>query len=74
MKGVEQQRTRRLRDGEEDALLKAANPHTKVLITAALDTCCRVGELLALTFDDVDFDHDVIRVRAETAKTWARAV
>jgi integrase len=69
VRGVEGPRTRRLREGEEDALLKAANPHTKALITAGLDTCCRVGELLALTFDDVDVDHDVIRVRAETAKT-----
>jgi hypothetical protein len=45
----ESERERRLFPGEEVALLKAANPHLAALITAALETSCRLGELLRMS-------------------------
>jgi integrase len=49
----EMPRRRRLQPGEEEALLKAATPHVRQLIIAALETCCRQGELLSLQWGDV---------------------
>jgi integrase len=69
VKGVEQPRTRRLREGEEAALLANANPHLKALIVAALDTACRLGELLNLTFADVDDENLLLTIRPEVSKT-----
>ncbi len=68
-KGVEQPRTRRLREGEEGALLAGANPHLRALIVAALDTACRIGELLNLTFGDVDEERGTLTIRPEVSKT-----
>lgn len=62
-------RSRRLTTDEEKRLLNAARPTTKALIVAALDTGMRRGELLSLRFGDVDFDRQVIHVRAENAKS-----
>lgn len=62
-------RSRRLTADEEKRLLNAARPITKALIIAALDTGMRRGELLGLRFGDVDFDRQVIHVRAENAKS-----
>jgi integrase len=42
----ETERDRRLEPGEGERLLAACNPHLRLLVTAALETCCRVGELL----------------------------
>ena len=53
---------------EEDRLLAAAPSHLYRLIVAALETACRQGELLALTWADVDLDGRRLRIRAETAK------
>jgi integrase len=54
--------------GERRAYLRA-------LIITALDTGMRRGELFKLTWSDVDFDSNLIRVRATTTKTEkARAV
>lgn len=62
-------RSRRLTADEEKRLLNAARPMTKALVVAALDTGMRRGELLSLRFGDVDFDRQVIHVRAENAKS-----
>jgi integrase len=46
-------RTRRLEPGEEDRLLKAADPFTKDLFVAILKTGCRPGELRTLQWREV---------------------
>lgn len=43
--------------------------HLRPLIIAALDTAARRGELLKLKWSDVDFNQQVIRLRATTTKT-----
>jgi integrase len=43
--------------------------HLRPLIVAALDTAARRGELLQLLWSDVDFDQELIRLRATTTKT-----
>jgi integrase len=61
-------RSRRLEPGEEDRLLAAAGPRLQRLIVAALETTCRLGELLTLRRRDVDLDRREITIRAENAK------
>ena len=58
------QRARRMTPGEEAALLDAAQTLTRGaggrlygLIVAAIETGCRLGELLAWQWADVDLDH-----------------
>jgi integrase len=51
----EEPRTRRLQPGEEERLLLEAGG-LKDLITAALETGCRLGELLSLQWDQVRSD------------------
>jgi integrase len=41
-------RSRRLEDGEGERLLAACGPHLRALVEAALETGCRMGELLSL--------------------------
>jgi integrase len=53
--------------GEERRLLTVASAWFYNLIVAALETCCRRGELLSLVWRDVG--KDTIRVRAEKSKT-----
>jgi integrase len=53
---------------EEQHLLAAAPPFLQRVIIAALETCCRCGELLALRWRDVNLDARTLRIRAETAK------
>lgn len=59
-------RIRMLSDAERDALLVACrkSPHKKllVLVLAALSTGARVGELMKLTWADVDLDRGVARL------------
>jgi integrase len=62
-------RHRRLKPGEEDALLKHANASLQRLIIGALETAMRLGELLNLRWADVDLARRVIHVRPETNKT-----
>ena len=62
-------RDRRLSPDEEQRLLNAANSIVRRLVTAALDTGMRRGELLSLRFGDVDFERSVIHIRAENAKS-----
>jgi integrase len=53
---VEHERTRRLAPGEEDRLLAHATPHLRAVVTAALSTGCRIGELLSLQWSQVRLD------------------
>lgn len=63
-------RTRRLEGDEEQRLLKhAATPLLTALMTAALETACRVGELLQLTWADVKWDAGVLLLPADITKT-----
>lgn len=55
--------------GEERRLLAAASPWFQRLIIAALESCCRRGELLSLQWADVDLDRGQLRIRAEKSKT-----
>jgi integrase len=61
-------RERRLSPGEWDKLFAAANPHLQALMVAAIETTCRVGELLSLTWQQVRFDLNEIHLRAEDTK------
>jgi len=64
----EAQRHRRLEPGEEDKLLRSAEPHLQALIVAALETCGRQGELLTLRWGDVSLARGEIILRAEHTK------
>lgn len=55
--------------GEERTLLAAANPWMQRLIIAALETCCRRGELLSLRWSSVELARGELTVRAEHAKS-----
>jgi integrase len=63
------QRNRRLEPDEEAALLKHAGIHLQRLIIGALETGMRRGELLALTWRDVNLDRRELTVRPENSKT-----
>jgi integrase len=65
----DQGRTRRLEPGEEGRLLEHAPPHLHALITAALETGMRRGELLALRWRDVKWEADALLLPAEITKT-----
>ncbi len=58
-----------IREGEESRLLAVAGAHLQRLIIAALESGMRRGELLALTWADVNLERREITVRAETTKT-----
>ena len=74
-RSVETGRTRRLEPGDEERLLKHADPYIHDLIIGLLDTGCRRGELLNLRWTDVRLKDGVIVLRAEATKTnTARAV
>ena len=61
-------RNRRLRAGEEQALLTTSIGRLYRVIVAAVDTGCRQGELLALRWQEVNLDRRELRILAETAK------
>ena len=63
------QRDRRLEPDEEAALLEHAGPHLQRLIIGALESCCHQGELLSLTWRDVNLDRRELTIRAERTKT-----
>ncbi len=60
--------------GEEQRLLAASGPRLQSVIIAALETACRRGELLALTWADIDKDRAALTIRAENAKDAERRV
>ena len=62
------QRNRRLRNGEEEALLGVSNPRLYRLIVAALETGCRLGELVLLRWQEVNLGRREVRILAHTAK------
>jgi integrase len=63
------QRNRRLEPDEEAALLEHAGPRLKRLIIGAVESCCRQGELLSLTWRDVHLDRREMTIHAERTKT-----
>jgi integrase len=66
---AEQPRHRRLELGEEEALLAHAEPHLYALIVAALETGCRLGELLGLQWRDIREVDNVLLLPAKKTKT-----
>jgi len=73
-KADEVRRTRVLSREEEARLLEACGPnspraHLAPLVLAALDTGCRRGELLYLTWLNLDFTNRQINICAMTTKT-----
>lgn len=61
-------RWRRVSPDEEARIHNAADPMLRALITIALDTGVRRGEMLALRVGDVDITKGVIRLRGTTTK------
>ena len=62
-------RDRRLAPDEESTILAHAAPRLYRLIVAALETGCRLGELLSLQWHDVDLTRRELRIRAVHAKS-----
>jgi integrase len=54
--------------GEERRLLAAAGPRLQNVIIAAIETCCRRGELLSLRWRDVNLERSELTIRGEKAK------
>jgi integrase len=52
----ELRRRRRLEPGEDQRLFAACAPHVRAIVEAAIETGCRVGELLSLQWAEVRFD------------------
>lgn len=61
-------RVRYLSEEEEDLLLGAASPHLCRIITVALNTGMRKGELMGLRWQDVDLKNGVAYIPATRAK------
>ncbi len=53
---AEQARSRRLQEGEAERLLRACAPPLRALVEGALETGCRLGELLSLQVHQVQFE------------------
>lgn len=63
-------RERRLQEGEEQALLKAANYPLKEMIIIALETGMRLGEILSITWTNIDIKNATLKL--ETSKNGER--
>ncbi len=60
---------------EERLLLNAASPHLAQIITVALDTGMRRGEILAQLWEDIDFARDLLNVtHSKTPEGEAREI
>jgi integrase len=57
-----------LSDAEKQRHLRACNPRLRALVIAALDTSFRKSELLALTWQDLDWRRGTITVQAAYVK------
>ncbi len=62
-------RLRWLEPEEEARLLDACAPSVRPVVLTALHTGCRLGELLSLRWEDVDFRIGLLTVQAAYAKT-----
>ena len=67
------ERTRILERWEQQALIESAGkermaPHLQPMIILSLNTGLRKEELLSLKWPDIDFENEVVLVRAENAK------
>ncbi len=51
------------------AKMKADNPHLKAIILLAVDAGMRRGEILKLTWEDIDLDAGIVTVKASNTKT-----
>ncbi len=65
----EYRRIRVLSKDEENRLMREAAPHLKPIIVFALQTGCRLQEILKLKIIDLDFENEYIIVKAENNKT-----
>jgi integrase len=68
----ERKRERTLSRDEELKLLAqctGSRKHLRPIIIAGLDTGCRLGELLSLIWRDIDFENELITLRAFNTKT-----
>ncbi len=66
---TETHRDRRLIGDEEERLMRHAGPHLQALIVAALQTGCRLGELLSLRWRDIRWREGVIALLSRQTKT-----
>jgi len=62
-------RTRVLSPGEETRLMAEATPHLRPMITLALNTGMRLGEILKLRREHVNFTTRMITIPAENSKS-----
>ena len=67
----EEPRSRRLEGDEETRLLAACSPHLRDLAVAAIETGCRLGELLSLTWGQVRWLQNELFLPAAKTKTRA---
>lgn len=65
-------RLRYLSKEECQALLKQCDPHVRPIVTVALNTGMRKGEILGLTWDEVDLNHGFILLEQEDTKNGER--
>lgn len=68
----ENTRIRFLTDDEEANLLSTCGEALRAIVIAALNTGFRRGELLSLSWRDVDFEHGLVTVQAAYAKNRER--
>jgi integrase len=68
-RGQEAKRTRRLPVDERQRLLACCRPWLRAMVEAALETGCRRGELLGLTWSMVSLDKRMITLPASLTKT-----
>jgi integrase len=68
----ERQRERILTKEEEERLLAACTgrrEHLMSIVVCALDTGCRLGEILKLKWEDVDFENHILTIKSLNTKT-----
>jgi integrase len=62
-------RTRRLEAGEKERLLQSANPELHRIITVALETAMRRGEILSVKKSHIDFNKSVLFIPSTKTDT-----
>jgi integrase len=77
IKAVDNRRERRLKDGELELIIEAANkrknPYIVPIILFAIETGMRRGEILALKWDDIDFPRATATIR-ESKNGYSRTI